>query len=247
MFIYQYCFFSNEYKKFHLSIYAGGREFLCDNGRMYYKGDSIKSYFNLSVGHNVIAIDDKGQNETAPDNKMPVDSSTFSIQPTVDFAISSYSDGFGDKSRNTKSYSVNRSSENINAKHTRAVIYLKNQFWIVLDRVLADKPQRLTTYWHFNPSCEVKATGGETVSTTDAGKSNLKIFPVSTLPWKVSLVKGQDTPYVQGWFSDTYNNRIPAYCAEYRTAAAQNAEIFAWVIYPSGNHEFPLITTRILN
>lgn len=142
--------------KLNFTLYANKREFLCDNGRMYYKYDSVRSYFNLSVGHNVIAIDGKGQNETKPEVFQPIDSTTFSIQPQVDFAMSTYNEGFGDLSRNAKSYSMNKSAENIQAKHTRALIYLKDRYWIVIDRVEADKPRKLTTYWHFNPDCTVK-------------------------------------------------------------------------------------------
>ncbi len=231
--------------KLHFSLYAG-REFLCDNGRMYYKPDSIRSYFNLSIGHNVITLDDKGQNETAPQNKKPIDSTTYSIQSQADFSISTYEDGFGDKSRNAKSYSLNKSDENISGKHTRAVIYLKNRYWIVVDRIESDKPRKLTAYWHFNPSCEVRAEG-DIVTTMDADMPNLKIFPVSESGWNVSLVKGQYSPYVQGWYSDVYNNAIPAYCAEYRVSATKNVETFAWIMFPSENNIFPSLTTSILS
>lgn len=231
--------------KLHLSLYAYGREFLCDNGRMYYKGDSLKSYVNLSVGHNVIALDEKGQNETIMENKSPIEKVSYDIQPEADFAISTYADGFGDKSRNAKSYSINKTDENITGKHTRAVIYLKNRYWIVVDQIEADKPRNLTAFWHFNPNCDVKSIGS-TVQTADAGKSNLAIYPVGNSPWNVSLIKGQYSPYVQGWYSDIYNHRIPAYCAEYRLQAKKNVETFAWVMYPSKDNKFKALNTRVL-
>jgi len=231
--------------KLNFTLYANGRELLCDNGRMYYKGDSIKSYFNLSVGHNVISINEKGQNQYETINKQPVDSSFFSIQPDIDFAIGNYEGGFDDKSINAPSYSPNRSSLGVNGKHTRAVIYLKNKYWIVVDNIKTVTPAKLTANWHFNPDCNVIKVGN-TVKSTDAQKSNLLIYPVGNQTWDVNLVKGQLSPYVQGWYSKVYNSREAAYCAEYQTAQTKNSETFAWLMFPSSNNEFPSIKTKVL-
>lgn len=85
------------------------------------------------------------------------------------------------------------------------------------------------------------------VVTTDADKSNLLVYPVTTMAWNVSLLKGQDSPYVQGWFSDIYNTRVPAYCAEFSATQSKNTETFAWVMFPSANTNLPVITSRVLN
>lgn len=232
--------------KLNFTLYANGRELLCDNGRMYYKGDSIKSYFNLSVGHNVISINDKGQNQYETINIQPVDSSSFSIQPDIDFAISNYNGGFDDKSINARSYSPDKSAIPVSGKHTRAVIYLKNKYWIVVDNIITTPPAKLTAHWHFNPDCNVIKVGN-TVKSTDAGKSNLLIYPVGNQTWDINLVRGQLSPYVQGWFSKVYNTKEAAYCAEYQTAHSKNSETFAWLIFPSSNNEFPTVKTKILN
>ncbi|MBC7888439.1 MAG: alginate lyase family protein [Ferruginibacter sp.] len=232
--------------KLHFSLFANGRELLCDNGRMYYKSDSIRSYFNLSVGHNVIALDDKGQNESKETNTQPVDPSVFSIQQNVDFAMGTYQDGFGDSSRNSRSWSMNKKAENIQGKHTRAVIYLKDKYWIIIDRVETDRPRKLKALWHFNPDCNVKKSNN-TVFSDDAHKSNVLIHPVGKLPWAIQLIKGQDSPYVQGWYSEIYNKRQPAYCAEYSTMQTKNTATFAWIMYPSANQKLPVISTRLLD
>jgi hypothetical protein len=214
--------------KLHLSIYSGDRELLCDAGRMYYKVDKWRRFFNLSASHNVILVDGKGQDEADPETKSEIESGSYSIQDEADFCIASYNGGFNDISRHVENSAIPTTK----AKHTRAVLYLKGKYWIVVDNIKSDQPRFLTALWHFNPDCSVSANGS-VVFTNDSGKTNLSIKALSMLDWSVHLVKGQEDPVIQGWYSEKYNNRVPAYCAEYKTRMPTNEVTFAWLLTPA--------------
>lgn len=232
--------------KLHLSVYANGREILCDAGRMYYKQDQWRQFFNRSASHNVVTLDGKGQNNDTPEVSKPLPDSSYRIQPDMDFSMGTYEGGFDDIHPAVPSTMQSLQPSAEKGTHTRAVIYLKNRYWIVVDWVQSDKPRTLTAYWHFNPVCSVVADG-QSVLTNDPGKGNLCIVPVSSESWAVKLVKGQETPYVQGWYSERYNQRLAAYCAEYSTQMVGPSTLFAWILYPSTAEKLPKVAARLLS
>ncbi|MGM9509076.1 alginate lyase family protein [Larkinella sp. GY13] len=231
--------------KLHLSVYANGRELLCDAGRMYYKPDKWRQFVNLSASHNVIALDGRGQNNYVPEASKPLADSSYSIQPELDFSIGTYEGGFEDLTPHVPPITSNETAKKITGRHTRAVIYLKNRYWIVVDQVQSDKPRTLTAYWHFNPACSVIAEG-QSVLTNDSQKGNLRFMPVMAETWSVNLVKGRENPSVQGWYSERYNQRVAACCAEYSTKMAGTSATFAWILYPSADEKLPEITAQLL-
>ena len=106
-----------------------------------------------------------------------------------------------------------------------------------------DSPREITPLWHFNPSCEVKIENNSIV-TNNAGKGNLRITPVSKIPWKVNLVKGQEKPHIQGWYSEYYNKKKTNYCALY-TSKIQKSSTLAWVLLPVMD-KIPNVKTEVL-
>jgi len=111
------------------------------------------------------------------------------------------------------------------------VFYLRGVLWIVIDRIETDRPRKLQALWHWHPDCSVQVRGLR-VRSTDAGKGNLEIIPVGTVPWKVAVVKGQQSPRLQGWYSEKYNRVVPSPTAVYSAAIQTNAT-FLWALVPA--------------
>lgn len=195
----------------HFSLSASGRRFLVDGGRYHYRPDKWRWYFALSSAHNVILVDGKGQNATAPLSESPV-AGIWAIQPEFDFALARCDAGFGDNRPNREWDGDYRGSDSIPGSHERAVLYLRNKFWIVIDRVRTDRPRKMTMLWHFHPDCSVVALP-DGVKTNDPGLPNLNLQTVSPSMLHVSLARGREEPSLQGWFSPTYGSKVPATCA----------------------------------
>ncbi len=203
------------YDKLHLSVSAFGRDLLVDGGRYTYRHDAFRRHFVSSRAHNVVLIDGRGQRRYR--QKTPLPAGSYAVEPAFDYARGRYDGGF----------------DRIEGKavHTRAVMYVRGRFWVVVDRIESDRPRKVQALWHYHPACTVAARG-TSVTSTDAGKGNLRIVPVSDLPWKVKVVKGRASPAVQGWYSPRYNVKQPSPAAVY-SAAIGKAATFAWVLLPA--------------
>ena len=208
--------------KLHLSVVAYGRDLLVDGGRYTYKSyggpkGSWRGYFIGSASHNVILIDGHGQNPGQREARKPLKKDSYAIEPAFDYARGVFDKGF----KGIKGKTV----------HTRAVLYVRGKFWVVVDRITTDKPRDIEALWHYHPACTV-AIEDDSVTSTDAGKGNLRIVPVSDLPWKVQIVKGREKPDIQGWYSEKYGIKAPNPTAIY-SAKIEKSATFAWVLVPA--------------
>ena len=202
--------------RLHLSISAYGRDLLVDGGRYWYKNDEWRRYFIGTQAHNSILIDGISQDygPSAVDEPM---TGNYAVLPGLDYARGCFDGPYLQL--------VGK------AVHTRAVVYLRDVGWVVVDRVESDRPRRIEALWHFHPDCNV-AVQGLSAATTDKGKGNLRIAPVGDVRWKLQLVKGQTEPDIQGWYSPEYNVKQPNPTAVYQAQIDDNTT-FAWILIPS--------------
>lgn len=202
--------------KLHLSLAAYGRDLLVDSGRYRYVRDRFWQYFRGSASHNVVLIDGKCQKTGIRELHKPLSNCDYAIAPEFDFASGTFDAGFiGLKGK---------------ATHSRVVLYLRDKYWVVVDRIITARPRQIEVLWHFHPDCTV-VSDGQSVTTIDPGVGNLKIVPASNLPWNVQIVQGQNNP-VQGWWSREYNHKIPNPTAIYSTSI-EASTTFAWILVPA--------------
>ena len=204
--------------KLHLSISAFGRDLLVDAGRFAYRGevaDKFRRYATGSYGHNILLIDGKGQVPGPKLAEFPVSEKNYLITSEYDLASGSFND-YNDLEGKVK--------------HTRTVYYLRGNFWVVIDRLETDRPRKIEALWHFHPDCLVDRKG-EVVATNNA-RGNLQILPAGNQNWKVEMIKGQEKPEIQGWYSPEYNKYEPNTTAIYSTEIQDDNE-FIWVLFPS--------------
>ena len=110
-----------------------GRDLLVDAGRFAYTGEvarKFRPYARGSAGHNILLIDNNGQKDGPRHAKEPLGSSYFKIGDDFDYASNSF-DSFNDV-------------DGI-AKHIRSVMYVRGEFWVVVDRIITDKPRKIET------------------------------------------------------------------------------------------------------
>lgn len=203
--------------KLHLSIAAFGRDLLVDSGRYTYEGVPFRDYFVGARAHNVLLIDHHDQNPGPARAEVPLDSTQWMFTPEFDFARGTFEDGY----------------ESMNGRLTlaRAVLYVRGEFWVVLDHIETDRARDVTAMWHFHPSCSV-VLDGETVKSNDADAGNLRVVPASGLAWDVEIVGGIQGSAFQGWYSEVYGQKIPAPTAVYESRV-DGPTTFLWVLVPA--------------
>lgn len=227
--------------KLHFSISAYGREIMPDAGRLYYKDDDWRNYFNLSASHNVVLVDGKGQNRDVALAQNPLDTKQYCVSPKVDFAIAEYNKGFGDLWKSNKA----TIADSIPGKHTRAIVYLKDKCWLVFDKIETDKARSVSPLFHFAPDCTVSNKNG-IISTTDAAKGNVLLIPVSKIKWETSVIKAAISPEIQGWYSSEYNKKEESTCVKYHFIPTSNSNVFAWLIIPFAGQDVPKVKYKVL-
>ena len=204
--------------KLHLSVSAFGRDLLVDGGRFAYRGavaDKFRKYATGSQSHNVILVDDKGQAPGPLRAEEPLSEKHYKITPDFDYAWASF-DNFKDLDGK--------------CEHMRRLFYVRGDMWVVVDQITTDRPRKIEALWHFHPDCKVIEENG--IVTTNNERGNLQIIPVGNQKWKINLVKGQEKPVIQGWYSKVYNTYAPNTAAIFSTNVEGNSK-FIWVLFPS--------------
>jgi hypothetical protein len=217
--------------KMHISIAAYGRDLLVDAGRFAYTGEvaqKFRPYAKGSAGHNLILIDNQGQDAGPTHAKEPLGKEYFKIADDFDYASNSF-DQF-----------ISVAGE---AKHTRSVFYVRGEFWVVVDKITTDRPREINALWHWHPECVVEKS--KSTVKTDNKRGNLAVIPVGKQKFAVTFVKGQETPEIQGWYSPEYNLYEPNIASSYKTKINNNTT-FVWLLLPSET-EMPKTKARIIS
>jgi len=204
--------------RLQLGLGGAGREFLVDDGRFNYQPGPVRDYFTGARGHNVLLLDGRG----------PMRAPNIAGEPgNIRHEITADTDFFSA----TAPFAGDALSGQGPSYHTRAVLYSRDHYWIVADRLLCAGPHTLEALWHFHPDCTVKRDG-DLLYTADAGKANLGLLAVAAPPggWKVDLIRGQDAPTPQGWYSPLFNERVPATCASFNARIRSPCTVI-WIIW----------------
>ncbi|MBJ2176063.1 alginate lyase family protein [Aureibaculum sp. A20] len=217
--------------KLHLSVSAYGTDLLVDSGRFAYTGEVAKKFRAYAIGsegHNTVVIDHFGQSAGPSVVSESLDNSAYKITEAYDFA--------------TNSFDKYKSIEGV-VKHQRSLLYVRGDFWVVVDRIITDRPRHIETLWHWHPDCNVEKN--KSVVRTNNVNGNLAIIPVGKHNFKIKIVKGQEKPNIQGWYSPMYNmftpNSTSIYSVDINTSAT-----FVWILQPSKN-KASLLKAKIIS
>jgi len=204
--------------KLHISISAYGRDLLVDAGRFAYTGEvaeKFRPYARGSQGHNVLLIDGKGQGPGPRLAEEVISKKHWLITDEYDYAWSSF-DSF--------------TALEGNCEHTRRLFYARGDLWVVVDEIKTDRARKIEALWHWHPDCEVTTDGSRVFTQNEKG--NLQVIPVGNQDWKITFVKGQEEPEIQGWYSKEYNKYEPNVASIYSTNIESDSK-FVWVLFPS--------------
>ncbi len=216
--------------KLGILIFAYGKDLLVEGGSYAYDASKWRRYVLTSAAHNVVLVDGQGQARGGQPRQnyvsdRPLDLG-FRSNDRYDYTRGIYDEGFGKRDQRL-------------ARHTREVLFLKpERLFLVRDTLesLDGRPHSYEALWHLDVnSVDVDAEKG-IIETRDAG-ANLRIVPLlvgagprarpeNGQPRGVAptarLVKGQETPTVQGWMPSGHGIRgvrpIPTIVYEYRSA-----------------------------
>jgi hypothetical protein len=185
------------------TLFSGGHEFLIDPGTSVYNcAPEWRTFFRSTSAHNTVVVDGTSQSET---------NGTFSWKrkaearllrnislPGMDY-IDAEHDGFA---RHAK-----------DVTHRRRLVYVRPNYWIVLDDLRGRGEHDYEFLYHFAPEAELTVFGDEQHGEIDCrariDKAGLQMLLYASAPMQAEAVCGQTHP-IQGWSSRRYCDRLPS-------------------------------------
>ena len=186
--------------KLHFMVYGGGKPLLTEGGWYMYDNSRWRRYVLSTRAHNTVRVDGMGQNRRHPDRCDTTWTLKYPYEPLgnpwvsnaqFDYVQGQYSSGYG--------------PDLLNVTHTRSILFVKPDYWIVFDTLVPgdDAEHAYELLFHF--ACENVQVHpeGPDITTTDPGPG-LAVMPRSDAALSVDIVKGREEEPVQGWAGDPW-------------------------------------------
>jgi hypothetical protein len=162
-------------------------------------------YFKTTASYNSVLIDDFLQNDGDADGYMKV-------YEKYDYAEGWFDAGFGidvadiDEKELKDKGITQRKIKKLDATHTRKVMFVKPDFWILRDEIEADGAHNAEQVWHYYDG-DLKQEGYAWLTQFD--DANLVLQTVGQNTVVPTYYKGSDEP-IAGWHCPYYDIKRPA-------------------------------------
>lgn len=210
--------------KLTLVIYAYGKQHITDAGNYMYDASRWRRYVLSTRGHNTVRVDGEDQNRRSKLEHRRL-RAPFRKQGTVwvsaaeyDYTAGRYGDGYG--------------KANTPVTHTRKILFVKPDYWIVADVMAAadSREHEYESLFHLDAEDASVTASPPAVITENADASNFAILPVGHGAVRLSVVRGRGEPRdeVQGWAGQPWR-AVPT-CVVATTGSGTT--VMAYVLYP---------------
>jgi hypothetical protein len=223
--------------KLSIEVFAFGQSFIVDSGSYTYeKEDPYRAYFVGSQGHNTLLVNGLSQmrrwiDEPLSNQKKPENFATWISNDTFDYVSSCYAGGYGEFSMEKPK----KGSIITDVKHTRHILFVKPDYWIIVDEIKASRPYYYDLLFHAPPGVMVKDVGNKQIILRKSENGpGLRIIPAEPDSIEVSWVAGAETP-IQGWYSVGHLKKAPSKAVSYR--CGHNKSVFLLTVlfpFPAG-------------
>jgi hypothetical protein len=200
--------------KLSIELSAFGTLMITDGGAYAYTGDPDgRAYFVSTRAHNTILIDGRGQNRyrharhrlaVPADRARPVTDARWLSTDQYDDVSGTYDEGYAPIGREGRGGLAVDTS----IAHTRRILFVKPDYWVIVDRVRGSGRHRVEQLFHLTPNAKTVVSDAPVLARYDNGAS-LQVFPLGALRPHVSIIEGSTQP-IQGWIATGPNRKVPA-------------------------------------
>ena len=173
--------------KLSIILWAYGKNLIVDGGTHYYDSSKWRQYVLTSQAHNVVIVDGQGQRRRIVEesfvSKDPINDPWVATD-RLDYVASTFGYGYGLR-------------RDIKAIHQRSVVFVKPDYWVVLDKLEPDRERTFETLFHLNVE-SAESQGGVVYSQDNTG-ANISIHPIGP-GMNVDIIKGREEPLL-GWIA----------------------------------------------
>lgn len=204
--------------KLSMFIYALGRVLLTEAGTHSYDASKYRRYVLGTWAHNTILVDGQQQHRSGLRDTYATDTPLDNLwihNDVFDAADGVYSNGYG-------------RTHSIDVKHERTVVFVRPDYWIVVDRLHSEGEHEYDILWHLNHDRAKRDPKTLAAWGADQDLANLMVTPVPAEGLTLEIVKGRDEP-VLGFAPASRKEPIPVLNYKLR---AKGAVRLAWVLSP---------------
>lgn len=216
--------------KLNFEIVAYGEPFIVEAGTFTYVYNKWHKYFESSFAHNTIVVDGSSQLrqpdqkhwDSQPQKKLP---NVWFSNAYIDYVQSTYDKGYGN----------HKESISHDVKHTRRLLFVKPDYWILWDVLIGAGEHKYDQLFHFVPGEIEISESNKSVQTKNEKSANFMIYPVQTENLSVKIEEGELHP-IQGWYSPKYGEKVEAPVVIY-SKSGKTPTVFLDVLFPKKESE----------
>lgn len=219
----------------NIEVSAYGRKFLVNSGRWRYTTSPNApwmpwaKYFKTTAAYNSVLVD--GYNQVAADAN-----GIMKIHPDYDYAEGWFEAGYGEEASEAdekllkeKGVMHNKICRVHGVTHTRKIIFVKPDFWILRDTIVGKGEHEAEQIWHFYEG-DLKPDQSGRFMVTGFDDANLIIGIFGDSNVTKNIFKGSENP-IRGWHCPYYDQLRPAPELAYRQRNRDRI-IFHTLIFP---------------
>jgi hypothetical protein len=201
---------------------ANGHTMLIDPGTYTYTGSKqLRDWFRRSSAHNTLTVDD--ESSSVPEGAFSWNTVatsrclTWVTQPRFDYLEAAH-DGYAP----------------LMVTHTRSVLFLKNDYWILRDQIMSPVERELKLWFHFGPDVAPLGSKNDVyVVTENAHTTRLQV---------TVCAPGGEWTKESGWVSSCYGEKEEAPVFAFNLTAGGATEIVTFLLpQTSGVHRRPVV------
>ena len=221
--------------KLSIELFAYGVPFIVDPGTYTYnKNDPYRTFFVSSAAHNTLTIEGKSQarrlnskflNPSWSDRR----SAVWISNNVFDYVEGDYIDGYANYRFGKESGPKTEENLADSMVHSRTVIFVKNRYWLIIDKINTSELKNIDILFHLDPSVNFNIEGNKR-AVLFSGDVHLRMVPESQRPLTIKGIFGSETP-IQGWYSERRNHKVPSGVIIFKTSCSEEAEV-ATLLYP---------------
>lgn len=204
--------------KLSMFAYAYGRVLLTEAGTYSYDRSKYRRYVLGTWAHNTVLVDGGQQRRGGLRDTYETDAPLENLwihNDVFDAADGLYESGYGPK-RDTS------------ITHERTVVFIRPDYWVVVDRLHTQEPHDYDILWHLNNTAAAQDPKTLAAWGTGDGVANLMVTPAVTTGLDLEIVVGRDDP-VLGFAPAKNKKPIPV--LNYKLSASGPVTL-VWALTP---------------
>jgi hypothetical protein len=224
--------------KLSIEVFACGQAFIVDSGSYTYESDDqFRNYFVSSLGHNTALVDGLSQvrrwnNINMKPRTGEGEAAIWKTEAAFDYVAASYNEGYGP----FRLKKPKRSKVIKDVTHTRHILFVKPDYWLILDDFNAPARHDYQLLFHTNPDVRISSNhDNKVVLHSRHTGTHLLMIPLDPRNVHLDWQTGSESP-IQGWYSSMPHIKHPATAIIYERKNCDST-VIGTLLYPVPSFE----------